>query len=190
MPSHAGQHVVDRDVATELGVSEVTPASAMPHGTKRSYQPRSTSQLRAKPCIVTPRLTRIPIAAILRSGPRSSAPQPHAAAAGDAGGGDAEVGADRDQRLLDAAYVVDDLDVVGQPNDRVADQLAGAVEGDLAAAVDVDDRRAAGVQRPLVGSVRLPAVNTGGCSSSSTVSARAPATTSACTSRCRSQAAR
>ena len=54
-------------------VSEVTPASAMPQGTNRSYQPRSTSQLRAKPCIVTPWLTRMPRAATLRSGPRSSA---------------------------------------------------------------------------------------------------------------------
>ncbi len=129
----------------------VTPASAMPQGTKRSYQPRSTSQLSEKPCMVTPRLTRMPIAATLRSGPAVVGAQPDPAAAGDPGGGDAEVGADLDQRLLDAAYVVDDLDVVGQPDDGVADQLAGAVEGDLAAAVDVDDRRATGVERPLVG---------------------------------------
>ena len=53
--------------------SEVTPASAIPQGTKRSYQPRSTSQFSAKPCMVTPRLTRMPIAAIFRSGARSSA---------------------------------------------------------------------------------------------------------------------
>jgi hypothetical protein len=33
----------------------------------------SGSQLSAKPCIVTPRATRTPIAATLRSGPRSSA---------------------------------------------------------------------------------------------------------------------
>ena len=77
--------------------------------------------------------------------------EPDAAAAGDAGGGDAEVGAHRDQRLLDPADVVDDLDVVGQPDDRVADQLAGPVEGDLAAAIDVDDGCAARIGRPLVG---------------------------------------
>ena len=63
--------------------------------------------------------------------------------------------------------------MVGQPDDRVADQLAGAVEGDLAAAVDVDDRRAAGRPAARAGSVRLPAVKTGGCSSSSTVSGAA-----------------
>ena len=122
-------------------LSEVTPASAMPQGTNRSYHPRSTSQLSANPCMVTPRLTRMPSAAILRSGPPVVGAQPDAAAPGHPGGGDAEVRADADQRLLDAADVVDDLDVVGQRDDRVADQLAGAVEGDLAAAVDVDDRR-------------------------------------------------
>ncbi len=46
----------------------VTPASRMPHGTNRLNQSRSQSQFRAKPCMVTPRDTRIPIAAILRSG--------------------------------------------------------------------------------------------------------------------------
>ena len=100
--------------------------------------------------MVTPRLTRIPIAAILRSGPRSSARSQTPLRPGTRAVVDAEVGADRDQRLLDAADVVDDLDVVGERDDRVADQLAGTVEGDLAAAVDVDDRRAARVERALV----------------------------------------
>ncbi len=127
-------------------------------------------------------------APILRSGPRSSCGEPDAAAPGHPRGGDAELGAGVDQRLLDPADVVDDEHVVGQPHDRVADQLARAVEGDLAAAVDVDAparrRRAAA----RAGSVRLPAVKTGGCSSSSTVPGP-PATTPACTSRWRSQAA-
>jgi hypothetical protein len=78
-------------------------------------------------------------------------PEPHAAASRDPRGLDPEVAADSDQRLLDAADVVDDLDVVGQRHDRVADQLARSVEGDLAAAVHVDDRRAAGIRGPLVG---------------------------------------
>ena len=100
--------------------------------------------------MVTPRLTRMPDRGDLALRAAVVGAQPDAAAAGDPRGGDAEVGADRDQRLLDPADVVDDLDVVGERDDRVADQLAGAVEGDLAAAVDVDDRRAAGVERPLV----------------------------------------
>ncbi len=49
-------------------LSEVTPASEIPQGTKRAYHDRSTSQLSAKPCMVTPWLTRMPSAAILRSG--------------------------------------------------------------------------------------------------------------------------
>jgi len=53
--------------------SDVTPASRMPHGTIRSYALKSGPALRAKPCSVTPPCTRTPIAAILRSGPRSSA---------------------------------------------------------------------------------------------------------------------
>src|SRR5690606_30014757 len=76
--------------------------------------------------------------------------QPDAAAAGDPGGLDAEVAAGEDQCLLDATHVVDDADVLGEPNDRVADELAGSVEGDLAAAVDVDDVGTTGVDRALV----------------------------------------
>ena len=90
------------------------------------------------------------MAATLRSGPRSIGTEPHAAAARDPGRGHAEVAADADQRFLDPAYVVDDLDVVGQGHDRVADQLARTVEGDLAAAVHVDHGGTAGVGGTLV----------------------------------------
>ncbi len=78
---------------------------------------------------------------------------PHAGPAADPAGGHAEIRAGRDQRLLDPSDVIDDVDVLRQGDDRVADQLAGAVEGDLAAAVDVDHRRRspAVVDRPLVG---------------------------------------
>ena len=141
--------------------------------------------------MVTPRLTRMPRAATLRSGPRSVGAQPHAAAAGHAGGLDAEVAAHRDQGLLDAAHVVDDLDVVGQPHDRVADQLAGAVEGDLAAAVDVDDLGAAGVERAARGGrCACRRCRRAGARAAAPSAAALPATTSACTSRWRSQAAR
>ena len=54
--------------------SDVTPASGIPHGIMLPNAVMSGSQLRAKPCMVTPRATRTPIAATLRSGPgRSSA---------------------------------------------------------------------------------------------------------------------
>src|SRR5690606_18632501 len=49
-------------------VSDVTPASVIPHGTIEENAPRSQSQFSANPCMVTPRLTRIPIAATLRAG--------------------------------------------------------------------------------------------------------------------------
>ena len=57
------------------------------------------------------------------------------------------VAADLDQRLLEPSDVADDVERLGQLDDRVADELAGTVPGDLAAAVDVDDRGA--VDRPL-----------------------------------------
>ena len=70
------------------------------------------------------------------------AEDPHPAAALDAGGLQAEVGAGADQGLLQAAHVRDHVHRARELLDRVADQLAGAVPGDLAAAVDVDDRGA------------------------------------------------
>ena len=128
----------------------MTPASAIPQGTNRSYQERSTSQFSAKPCIVTPRLTRMPMAAILRSG--RGAPElveEPASSQTPLRPGTRAVVTPRsahtaDQRLLEAADEVDDQHVVGEPHDRVADELAGAVEGDLAAAVDLDHRGAVG----------------------------------------------
>jgi hypothetical protein len=79
-------------------------------------------------------------------------------------------------RMLESPHVRHDVDRFAQAHDGIADELAGTVPGDLAAAVDVDT----GV--PSVGrscrAVRAPAVKTGSCSSSS-VSGRVPATTSA-----------
>ena len=61
---------------------------------------------------------------------------------------------------LDRAQVRDDVD---DPHDRIADELAGAVVGELAAAVDVDDvdpPRAVEVlaERQLAASERRPRV--------------------------------
>jgi hypothetical protein len=55
-----------------------------------------------------------------------------------------------DQALLDAPHVLHDVHRLDQLEDRVADQLAGTVPGDLAAAVDVDDRGAAAARAFLV----------------------------------------
>ena len=71
--------------------------------------------------------------------------QPDAAPTRHTRGGDAQIGAGADQRLLDTADVIHDQDMLGERHDRVADQLARSVEGDLAAAVHVDDRGASRV---------------------------------------------
>ena len=89
----------------------------------------------------------MPMAATLRCGCTVLAEHPDARAALDAGGLDAEVAADLDQRLLEPSDVADHVERLGQLDDRVADELAGTVPGDLAAAVDIDDRCA--VDRPL-----------------------------------------
>ena len=54
-----------------------------------------------------------------------------------------------DQRLLQAPHVVDDVEGLREPDDRVADELAGAVPGDATAPVDVDDGGA--VHGPVLG---------------------------------------
>ena len=125
--------------------SDVTPASVMPHGTMRSNQVRSGSQLSAKPCIVTPPCTRTPIAATLRSGPAVVRGQPDARApVHRARPGRPMLGDHGDQRLLEAADVLDDVHRGRERHEGVADELAGTVPGDEAAAVDVDDRGAVG----------------------------------------------
>ena len=157
--------------------SVVTDASLIPQGTIRSNQDRSQSQLSAKPCMVTPRDTRMPIAPTLRSGrcrPRRGTQTPLRPSTRSVATPD--VGAGPDQRLLDGPHVGDHVDRLGQRDDRVADELAGTVPGDLAAAVHVDHRarpdRRAGRSSGLV---RLPAVYTGWCSSSRQVSGISPA---------------
>ena len=75
------------------------------------------------------------------------AQHPHAGASLDLGGFDAEVAAGSDQHLHEAPDVPDDIAGFGQLDDGIAHELARTVPGDLAAAVDVDDRCA--VDRPL-----------------------------------------
>jgi hypothetical protein len=125
--------------------------------------------LRAKPCIVTPRWTDADRRDLVL-GERSA--HPDAAAALDAVPLDAEAGEHVDQDALESPHVRDDVDRFAQAHDGIADELAGTVPGDLAAAVDVDDGGAVG--RPLVPRRARAAVKTGSCSSSSSVSGRVP----------------
>ena len=154
MPLGEGQDVGDRDLATELGGQRGDAGVGDAAGHEAVVPAQVDVAVEGEAVQATPRLTRMPMAATLRSG----RPRPDVGSArshtplrpGTRAVSTPEVAADADQGLLEAAYVVDDLDVVGQRDDRVADQLAGTVEGDLAAAVDVDHRSAAGVGRPLV----------------------------------------
>src|SRR5690606_35567103 len=68
--------------------------------------------------------------------------QPHAAAPLHPAGGHAQLVAHRDQGLFQPAHEVHHVDRVAQLDDRIPDQLAGAVPGDLAAAVDIHHRGA------------------------------------------------
>ena len=133
-----------RGPTTSLTV--VTPASVMPHGMIPRKPASVLSQLRAKPCIVTPCCDAHADRGDLVLGERPA--HPHAAAALDPVAVDAVLGEHVDEQPLEAAHVRDDVDGLGQAHDRVADELARAVPRDLAAAVDVDDGRAVG--RPLV----------------------------------------
>ncbi|SKZ41864.1 Uncharacterised protein [Mycobacteroides abscessus subsp. abscessus] len=69
---------------------------------------------------------------------------PHSRPAVDASGRDAEPRTDRDERRLDASYVIDDVERLGESDDRVAHELAGTMPGDASTTVDVDDVRAVG----------------------------------------------
>ena len=195
---HAGQvtlhdrgHVGHRDRLPPVSAdSVVTPACCMLHGTMRSYQERSQSAFSASPCMVTPWPTCAPIAPTLRSGwpasPRTQAPlRPATRSALPP----LELRAGPDHRFLEGAHVGHHVQGSAQLDDRIAGQLPGAVPGDLAAAVHVDNRRARIAERPVgcEAAVRLPAVYTGSCSSSRQLSGTWSATRRAWIRRCRSQ---
>ena len=67
---------------------------------------------------------------------------PHPAASLDPRGAQARAGAGPYQRFLDGPHVGDHVDRLAEPDDRVPDQLAGAVPGDLAAPVHLHHGRA------------------------------------------------
>ena len=140
----------------------VTGRSVMPQGLMRAKSRRSVVTLKAKPWEVMPRETWMPMAPILLSPwvlRRQSFGQvirlgqatPDAGEAADAAGGDAEVAAEADERFFHEADKVDGAEAgaaagvaeAAQVEDGVADELAGAVVGDVAAAVDLVERDAA-----------------------------------------------
>ena len=71
-------------------------------------------------------------------------PHPDPAATLDAVSGHIESTEHIDEDLLQPPDVRDDIDGLGEPDDRIADELSGAVPRDLAAAVNVDDGSSVG----------------------------------------------
>ena len=129
----------------------VTSRSVMPQGTIQSKSRRSVVTFSAKPCEVTPCETWTPMAAIFFSGccRRRCVQTPVQLA--DALRHHAEVAAGADEDLFEQADVVDRAEVraffagevAAQIDDRIADELAGAVVGDVAAAIDLVELDAA-----------------------------------------------
>ena len=136
---------------------ETTPG--MPQASMRSKSARSTPTLSAIPWYATPRSTRMPRAPILRgSAPSGSTQQPgwpsrRPAATPNAR---ARVG---ERRLERADVRPEQQAAVREAQDRVRDQLAGPVVGDLAAALHAQHLDPAGGElvggREHVGVVRL-----------------------------------
>ena len=114
--------------------SEVARLPAIPHGTIRSKYRRSVATLYAKPCEVTQRLRWTPRAASFSSVAGLS--DPDAVAIGNARGGDFEISCRADHDFLELLDVPADVAaMLGKIKDGVADDLAGAVIGDVATAV-------------------------------------------------------
>ena len=116
-------------------------------GRTRTGRSRSSARSRASS---RPWRPGCPRAAILRSGlpcpsPGSQAPlRPSTRPAGTPKSAHTPIMASSSQ-----SDIADDVDRLVQRDDRIADKLAGAMPGDLAAAVDVDDRRARIADRPV-----------------------------------------
>ena len=163
-------------------IEPITAASS-PQGLMAAKRARSVATLSAKPCSVTQRSTATPIDASLRS-----RRVPDAGPSRLARRLDAEARQRADERLLEVAQIdVQVALVVAQQEDRVADELPGAVVGDVAAALDLEERRVAEVEQVARAWALRPGVITCGCSTSSSVSGISSRWRSATSSSCSAQ---
>ena len=129
----------------------VTLRSVIPQGTIQSKSRRSVVTLSAKPCEVTPCETWTPMAAIFfsRMLPPAMVQTPVSLQMRWAITPKSPAGAD--QRLFEQANEVDRAEmraffagqIAAQIDDGIADELAGAVVGDIAAAIDLVQLHAA-----------------------------------------------
>ena len=144
--------------ATSAGVCPGAPSDSrdatadpsMPQGMIRSNQPRSVATFSATPWLVTPPASLTPIA------PSFSIARPDAGVRRPAGDLDAVGGCGGDQRRLERPKVVIDVAVsrmardredTGEPDDRIGDELPGAMEGHRAAPIDLQELGAGGDER-------------------------------------------
>ena len=115
----------------------MTPLSVMPHGTIRSNCERSVFTFSAKPWLVTQREIRTPMAASFAS-PTQMPVRP-----GNAAGRDAERADGPNQDLLEVAHVPMDVAAIGlEIDDRIADELPGAVIRHVAATAGLEQANA------------------------------------------------
>ena len=99
--------------------------------------------LSAKPWRVYQRDRCTPSAAIFRAPPALELLDPHAGVLLDARRGQAVLGERADQHLLEPAHVAAHVLLAGlEVHERVADDLPGAVVGDVAAAIGLERRHA------------------------------------------------
>ena len=120
---------------------DVTPRSVNPQGLMRVNHSRSVETFSANPCMVIKREERTPIAQILRGRPpcpRGRIQTPEAPAMRPAAmpySATVRITASSSVSM----YSLSPMPMRSEIEDRIADQLPGAVEGDVAAAVDVKE---------------------------------------------------
>ena len=168
------KHFIPPDTRPVSATSDVICTPSSPHGTIQLNGSRSLSTFTANPCIETPRERWTPIDAILRS--PTQTPVNRCPSCGRDRAADALVSERRHQRVLQQTHV---RHHVVDAHDRVADELAGTVVGDLPAPPGVDDVDPA-LEVPVLTERQLPRhrpaprVYTGGCSSVSSTSGNSP----------------
>ena len=142
-PAHDGVDDLGHGRLEPSAASDVTGLSAMPHGTMWSNMARSGSTLRAKPCIERPRVDPHADGADL---PRPAGARPgvdpdaRVAASRPTPPGQAEVArASMTSCSTACTWPGRRSGPIGTVEDRVADELARAVVGDVAAPVGPDE---------------------------------------------------
>ncbi len=131
-----GRHTLPPNDSSPVSFSiEVIVTSAMPHGVMASKGERSPLTLSAKPCIVIQCRTPTPIEAILRCSTQTPVRPARVVAL------ISKEASRIDQKRFDPAQVaMQILPMAAQVEEKITDQLSGAVISRLSAAIDRDQR--------------------------------------------------